>query len=92
MAKWRFQRKHAHIFLIFVDDIQWNSDENWQYLRVFGVKTWKPVVVFIETGVLVDLRPYLQKHVNTTIFRPSFTEYRQQKIKKYGIVSTETVI
>ena len=35
---------------------------------------------------------YLQKHVNTAIFRPSFTEYRQQKIKKYGRVSTETVI
>ena len=35
---------------------------------------------------------YLQKHVNTAISRPTFTEYRQQKIKKYERVSSETVI
>ena len=35
---------------------------------------------------------YSKKHVNTAIFGPSFTEYRQEKIKKYGRVSTETVI
>ena len=32
----------------------------------------------------------LQKHVNTAIFGPSFTEYHKEKIKKYVSVSTET--
>ena len=32
------------------------------------------------------------QYVNTTIFCPSFAEYRQEKIKKYVRVSTETII
>ena len=35
---------------------------------------------------------YSKKHVNTAFFGPSFTEYFQQKIKKYESVSTETLI
>ena len=34
----------------------------------------------------------LQKIRETPIFRPSFTENRQEKIKKYEGVSTETLI
>ena len=32
------------------------------------------------------------QYVNITIFCPSFAEYRQEKIKKYVRVSTETII
>ena len=47
---------------------------------------------------LVSMKPpqvsssYSKKHVNIVIFGPSLTEYRQEKIKKYGRVSSETVI
>ena len=45
-------------YFIFVDGIQWNSDKKWWYSRVtLEIRTWKPVVVFIETRVfLVELK------------------------------------
>ena len=69
---------------------------------VFWSKNFKPVVVSLKPGVFQTtgfneyhhrlLSFYLQKHVNTANFHPSFAEYRQQKMKKYRRVSTETVI
>ena len=51
MTKWGFQGKHAHIYFIFV----WRySAKLGRKFAVFtcsgGMKTWKPMVVFIETG------------------------------------------
>ena len=58
MTKWRFQWKHAHIFLFFVDGIQWNSDEKWRYSRIFGDKNLKTCGgIHWNRGFLVDLRP-----------------------------------
>ena len=50
MTKWGFQGKHAHIYFIFV----WRySAKLGRKFAVFtcsgGMKTWKPMVVFIET-------------------------------------------
>ena len=63
-------------------------------------------MVFIETvGFLVELEALHPAGLSglvsvrrllgareTPIFRPSFTEYRQEKIKKYEGVSYETLI
>ena len=61
-------------------------------------------MVFIETvGFLVELEALHPAEpegrsggrsgaLNTVIFGPSFTEYRQEKIKKYGRASSEPVI
>ena len=99
MTKWGFQGKHAHIYFIFV----------WQYsvklgrnFAVFtgsgGMKTWKPMVVFIETGGFWRCqRPSAFNIAKTPSFNETtigfkFSTPRTRETAKFRPSFTETVI
>ena len=50
----------ARCAVFFLDGIQRNWDKKWWYSRIgLEIRTWKPVVVFIETRVfLVELKAF----------------------------------
>ena len=99
MTKWGFQGKHAHIYFIFV----WRySAKLGRKFAVFtcsgGMKTWKPMVVFIETGGFWRCqRPSAFNIAKTPSFNETtigfkFSTPRTRETAKFRPSFTETVI
>ena len=99
MTKWGFQGKHAHIYFIFVWRYSVKLGRNFAVFTCSGgMKTWKPMVVFIETGGFWRCeRPSAFNIAKTPSFNETtigfkFSTPRTRETAKFRPSFTETVI
>jgi len=99
MTKWGFQGKHAHIYFIFVWRYSVKLGRNFAVFTCSGgMKTWKPMVVFIETGGFWRCqRPSAFDIAKTPSFNETtigfkFSTPRTRETAKFRPSFTETVI